>query len=126
MACFSESPVVYLNLLGHAGNTFIRIWHKPNPFITKRLKEGSWISYSKTYKCFVMYHSPQAIEMTHHHFLGLAKVDTRYLYRPKRLRPAEGTVILQQDKAITSPLKKVPVLPVVRLQPLEHQGRQYV
>jgi len=73
-----------------------------------------------------MHHSNQAIEMTHQHFQGLAKVDTRYLYKPKRLRPAEGTVILQQGKQLAEPLAKVKAKPVVRLQPLEHQGKQYV
>lgn len=65
--------------------------------------------------------------MTHQHFQGLAKVDTRYLYRPKRLRPAEGAVILRQESAtVAEPLEKVPVRPVVRLQPLEHEGKLYV
>jgi integrase/recombinase XerD len=54
----------------------------------KRLKEAGWIRYSKTYKCFVMHHSPQAFEMTHQHFQELVKVDTRYLFKPKQLRPA--------------------------------------
>ncbi|WP_415837272.1 phage integrase N-terminal SAM-like domain-containing protein, partial [Pontibacter korlensis] len=126
MAYPAQLPVLFLNPLDHAGKRFIRIWHKPNPFISKRLKEANWIRYSKTYKCFVMQHSPQAIEMTHQHFQGLAKVDARYLYRPKRLRPAEGAVILQQGKQLAEPLEKVPARPVVRLQPLEHEGKHYV
>ncbi len=126
MAYLHQLPVLFLNPLEHAGKAFIRLWHKPNPFISKRLKEAGWIRYSKTYKCFVMHHTSQAIEMTHQHFQGLARVDTRYLYKPKRLRPALGAVILQQDKQLVEPLEKVPVKPVVRLQPLEHQGKQYV
>lgn len=126
MAYTSDYPVLYLNPLEHEGKKFVRLWHKPNPFLVKRLKEASWIGYSKTYKCFVMHHSPQVIEMTHQHFQGLAKIDTRYLYKPKRLRPAHGTVILQQGKQQVEPLKKVPVKPVIRLQPLEHLGKQYV
>jgi integrase/recombinase XerD len=127
MAYLHQLPVMFLNPLEHAGKAFIRIWHKPNPFIPKRLKEASWIRYSKTYQCFVMHHTSHAIEMTHQHFQGLAKVDTRYLYKPKRLRPAQGAVILQQESAaLTEPLEKVPLKPVVRLQPLEHQGKQYV
>ncbi|WP_255594567.1 tyrosine-type recombinase/integrase [Pontibacter sp. HSC-14F20] len=126
MSYASLQPVLYLNPLEHAGKTFIRIWHKPNPFLSKRLNEAGWIKYSKTYKCFVMHRSSQAIEMTHQHFQGLAKVDTRYLYMPRRLRPAEGAVILQQDRQLAEPLGKVPARPVVRLQPLEHQGRPYV
>lgn len=127
MAYPSQLPVLYLNPLEHAGKAFIRVWHKPNPFISKRLKEAGWIKYSKTYKCFVMHHTDQAIEMMHQHFQGLARVDTRYLYRPKRLRPAEGAVILQQESAtIAEPLEKVPSRPVVRLQPLVHQGKAYV
>jgi integrase/recombinase XerD len=127
MAYLHQLPVLFLNPLEHGGKTYIRIWHKPNPFISKRLKEASWIKHSKTYKCFVMHHSPQAIEMTHQHFQGLVKVDTRYLYKPKRLRPAQGAVILQQesDQRI-DPLAKEPIKPVVRLQPLEHQGKAYV
>jgi integrase/recombinase XerD len=127
MAYLHQIPVLFLNPLEHAGKAFIRIWNKPNPFLSKRLKEASWIRFSKTYKCFVMHHSSQAIEMTHQHFQGLAKVDTRYLYKPKRLRPAQGAVILQQESAkLTEPLEKVPVKPVVRLLPLEHQGHQCV
>ncbi|WP_299761881.1 hypothetical protein [uncultured Pontibacter sp.] len=120
MAYPAQLPVLFLNPLDHVGRRFIRVWHKPNPFISKRLKEANWIRYSKSYKCFVMHRTSQAIEMTHQHFQGLAKVDTRYLYR--RLRPAEGAAILQQGKQLAEPLEKVPVRPVVRLQPLEHQG----
>lgn len=119
-------PVIFLNPLEQEGKRFIRIWHKPNPFIYKRLKEATWIRYSKTYKCFVMHHTGQAIEMAHQHFQGLARVDTSYLFKPRRLRPALGAVVLQQDKAMAEPLGKVPVKPVVRLQLLEHQGKQYV
>lgn len=127
MAHPSSYPVLFLNPLEHAGKAFIRIWHKPNPFISRRLKEAGWIRYSKTYKCFVMHHRPQAIEMMHQHFQGLAKVDTRYLYKPRRLRPAQGIVVLQQESAaVTEPLEKVPVKPIIRLQPLEHQRKQYV
>ncbi|PTX18205.1 site-specific recombinase XerD [Pontibacter mucosus] len=127
MAYLHQLPVLFLNPLDHEGKRFIRIWFKPNPFISKRLKEAGWTRYSKTYKCFVMHHTSQAIEMTHQHFQGLAKVDTRYLYRPRRLRPVQGAVILQQESAaLMEPLEKVPVRPVMRLQPLEHQGKQYV
>ena len=126
MAYPASLPVLFLNPLEHGGKKFIRVWFKANPFISKRLREASWIRYSTTYKCFVMHHSLQAIEMTHQHFQGLGRVDTRYLYKPKRLRPAEGAVILQQDKQLAEPLEKVPVRPVVRLQPLEHQGKVYV
>ncbi|MFD2065815.1 integrase, partial [Pontibacter silvestris] len=127
MAYLHQLPVLFLNPLEHEGKAFIRIWHKPNPFISRRLKEATWIKYSKTYRCFVMHHSNQPIEMMHQHFQGLAKVDTRYLYKPRRLRPAQGTVILQQESAaLTEPLEKVPARPVVRLQPLEHQGKAYV
>jgi integrase/recombinase XerD len=127
MTYLHQLPILFLNPLDHEGKRFIRIWHKPSPFISKRLKEAGWIRYSRTYKCFVMHHSPQAIEMTHQHFQGLAKVDTRYLYRPKRLRPAQGAVILQQESAaLIEPLEKVPVRPVVRLLPLGHEGKAYV
>ncbi|GAB2531532.1 hypothetical protein GCM10027189_10540 [Rufibacter soli] len=84
------------------------------------------MKYSKTYKCYVMHHSNQAIEKTHQHFQGLAKVDARYLHRPQRLRPAKGAVILQQHKALVEPLEKGPVRPVVRLQPLELKGKAVV
>ncbi|MFT2011513.1 hypothetical protein ACMA1I_22775 [Pontibacter sp. 13R65] len=94
MAYLQQLPVLFLNLLEHEGKAFIHIWHKASPFISKRLKEATWIKYSKTYKCFVMHHSNQAIEMMHQHFQGLAKVDTRYLHKPKRLHPAQGTVVL--------------------------------
>ncbi|MFD2513225.1 tyrosine-type recombinase/integrase [Pontibacter locisalis] len=121
----SSQPVIFLNPLEHDGKPFIRIWHKPNPFIVKRLKEAEWLRYSKTYKCFVMHRSEQCIERLHLHFDGMAKVDARYLNRPKRLRPAEGLVILSEGHA-SEPLKKAPVLPVVRLQPLEHEGKSLV
>ncbi len=79
------------------------------------------MKYSKTYKCFVMHHTPQAIEMTYGHFQGLAQVNTRYLYRPKRLRPDQYVPLLA-DKRQGEPLRKMPELPVVRLQPLLVEG----
>jgi integrase/recombinase XerD len=50
MAYLHQLPVLFLNPLDHEGKRFIRIWFKPNPFVSKRLKEANWIRYSKTYK----------------------------------------------------------------------------
>ena len=121
----ASAPVLYLNALEHEGKRYIRIWHKTNPFIGKRLKEAGWVKYSKTYRCFVMHRSEHCIELLHLHFEGLARVDSRYLDRPKRLRPAAGVVVLAEGQA-AEPLEKVPLRPVVRLQPLEHEGVKLV
>ncbi|MFD3003036.1 tyrosine-type recombinase/integrase [Pontibacter toksunensis] len=125
-ASATAQATVFLNSLEHEGKRYIRLWHKPNAFISKRLREAAtWIKYSKTYKCFVMHHTPQAIEMTYAHFQGLAQVNTKYLYRPKRLRPAEGTVVVAGGHC-SEPMEKVPERPVVRLQPLEHDGKPLI
>lgn len=113
----SNLPVIYLNTLEHEGVGYIRLWHKPNPFIVKRLKEAAWIKYSKTYKCFVMHHRPQSMEMTFAHFQGLAKVSTQYLYRPKRLKPSKLVPVLAGGQQ-GEPLGKLPDMPVVKLQPM--------
>ncbi len=114
---YHTAPVLYLNSLEHDGKPFIRIWHKPNPFIVKRLKEATWVKYSKTYKCFVMHHSSDSIEKTCGHFQGLADVNTRYLYRPKRLKPSKLIPVLAGEQ-VGEPLEKLPEMPVVRLQPM--------
>ncbi|MBD1396191.1 tyrosine-type recombinase/integrase [Pontibacter sp. JH31] len=113
----SNQPVIYLNALEHEGAKYIRLWHKPNPFIVKRLREANWIKYSKTYRCFVMHHRPQSMEMTFAHFQGLAQVNTRYLYRPKRLKPGKLVAVLAGGQQ-GEPLQKLPDLPVVKLQPM--------
>ena len=93
---FSDNTV-FLNLLEHGGKKYIRFWYKANPFISSKLKEAPWVKFSKTYKCFVMHHTPQDIERTYGLFRGLA-------------------LVLAGQQA--EPLAKVPVVPVVRLQPL--------
>lgn len=94
-------PVIYLNPLEHAGKAFIRLYYKASPFISRRLKEASWIRNSQTYKCFVMHHTPQAIEMTRQHFQGLAKVD-------KTLATYTGPCACGLQKAPCSCSKRVP------------------
>ncbi|WP_233219270.1 tyrosine-type recombinase/integrase [Adhaeribacter arboris] len=115
-------PTLYLNPLEHQGKTFIKFWHKPQPAVRQRLQAAPWIKYSQTYKCFVMPHTPTAIAQTYSHFAGVATVSTRYLYRPKRLRPSEETTVLAVVPA-AEPLAKVADLTVVRLIPLLHQGK---
>lgn len=110
-------PILYLNPLAHGGKDFIRIWHKPNPLMAKRLKEANWVKYSKTYKCFVMHRCNQAIEKLGLHFQGLANVNSRYLHRPKRLKPRGVTPILA-DGRLFEPLHRSEARPVMRLQPL--------
>lgn len=122
---YSLAPVLYLNTLEHEGKQFIRLWHKPNPFIVKRLNEASWVKYSKKYKCFVMHHSPQSIENIFGHFQGLAQVNTRYLYRPKRLKPNKLIPVLAGEQ-MGEPLEKLPEMPVVRLQPMLASGGKTV
>jgi len=119
---YQSAPVLYLNTLEHEGRQFIRLWYKPDHRITKRLKESDFIKYSKTYKCFVTHKTPKAIELLHGHFMGVALVDVRYLNRPKRLRPALGAVVTSGSHQ-SEPLEKLPDLPIVRLQPLEHEGK---
>lgn len=121
----SAAPVIYLNSLEHEGKQFIKLWHKPDQRISKRIKESNFIKYSKTYKCYVTHKTLQVIEQLHQLFLGIAIVDTRYLNRPKRLRPALGVVMTGANKQ-AEPLEKLPELPVVRLQPLLYEGQELV
>ena len=118
-------PALYLNALEHQSKQFIKLWFKPDLRISRKLKEASWIKYSKTYKCFVTYRSSQTIEQLHQHFSGIAQVNTIYLDRPKRLRPAQGTVVLA-DQGQVQPLEKKPQLEVIRLVPLLHEGKSLI
>jgi len=118
-------PVLYLNPLEHQGKTYIKFWYKPHPFLTQKLKAAAWIKYSQTYKCYVMPYSPGAVAHTYSYFAGLATVNTRYLYRPKRLRPAEGVTISTGPHA-SAPLTKIADLEVVRLIPLVYQQQQLI
>ncbi|WP_460970256.1 tyrosine-type recombinase/integrase, partial [Pontibacter aydingkolensis] len=123
---YHTTPVLYLNTLEHEGRHFIRLWYKPDHRITKLLKDSSNIAkYSKTYKCFVTHKTPEAIELLHRHLQGVALVDVRYLNRPKRLRPSLGAVITSGSLQ-SEPLVKLPELPVIRLQPLEHEGKAVI
>jgi integrase/recombinase XerD len=45
--------VLYLNLLEHEGQTFIKFYYKSNPQISKKLEQAEWIKYSHQYHCFV-------------------------------------------------------------------------
>lgn len=118
-------PVLYLNPLEHQGKTCIKLWHKPHPNVRQRIKTAPWIKYSQTYKCYVMPHTPQAIAQTYSHFAGIATVNTRYLHRPKRLRPSYGATILA-DSHTAEPLIKIAHLPVLRLTPFLHQQKTYI
>ncbi|WP_246853837.1 tyrosine-type recombinase/integrase [Rufibacter aurantiacus] len=116
-------PVLYLNPLEHGGKQFIRLWHKPDKRISRRLKETGVARYSKTYKCYVAHRTQHTIERLHQTFQGIAQVDTRYLNRPRRLRPDLGTVVAGENRQ-AEPLRKLPNLPVLRLQPLLHEGKE--
>ncbi|WP_460879804.1 tyrosine-type recombinase/integrase [Pontibacter rugosus] len=52
----------------------------------------------------------------------MALVDTRYLNRPRRLRPAMGALVTSGSQQ-SEPLAKLPELPIIRLQPLQHGGK---
>ncbi len=121
----NTAPVVYLNNLDHEGKQFIRLWYKPDHRITKQLKDSVVAKYSKTYKCYVMHKTPEAIELLHKHFQGIALVETRYMNRPKRLRPPMGAVVTSGSLQ-SEPLAKQPELPVIRLQPLLHAGKTLI
>ncbi|MGV3540746.1 MAG: tyrosine-type recombinase/integrase [Rufibacter sp.] len=110
----SAKAILYLITLWHEGKKFIKFWHKPNPFITRRLQEAAWVKYSQTYKCFVMHHSPLALERTYAHFQGLALVNTHYLNRPPRLVPEKCTHVLA-DGRTHEPMQKMKELPIVKL-----------
>ncbi|RAU83009.1 tyrosine-type recombinase/integrase [Pontibacter arcticus] len=121
----ASTPIVYLNTLDHEGRKYIRIWYKTDNRISSRLKGCAFVKYSATYKCYVTHKTEQSIELLHQAFQGMAIVDTRYLDRPKRLRPAENTPVLARSH-VSDPLAKLPVLPVVRLQPLVHDGKTLI
>ncbi len=119
----TPAATLYLNPLEHGGKQFIRIWHRPDRRISRRLRESGAAKYSKTYKCYVTHRTPQAIERLHQAFQGVALVDTRYLNRPRRLRPDLGATVKGESRQ-AEPLGKLPDLPVVRLQPLLHGGKE--
>ncbi|KAA5538734.1 tyrosine-type recombinase/integrase [Adhaeribacter rhizoryzae] len=118
-------PVLFLNLLDHQGKTYIKFWHKPHLAISGKLKTASWVKYSKTYKCYVMHHSPQALAQTHSHFAGVATVSTRYLYRQSRL-PAGKTVLTTDNPEVLTALPKPTGKPPLKLIPLQHEGKTYL
>jgi integrase/recombinase XerD len=72
-----------------------------------------------------MHHSQPALTQTYSHFAGVTTVNTRYLYRPKRLRPAEGATVLAGPHA-SEPLAKIPGLEIVRLLPLLYQNQTLI
>ncbi|WP_350414476.1 tyrosine-type recombinase/integrase [Pontibacter populi] len=73
-----------------------------------------------------MHHNSQSIEMTFGHFQGLALVNSRYLYRAKRLKPNKLVPVLTGEQ-MGEPLEKMPDLPVVKLQPmLAKDGRTVI
>jgi integrase/recombinase XerD len=113
----SARATIYLNTLVHGNKKYIRLWYKPNALVTKHLQEGTWLKFSTTYKCFVMHHTPQAIEQTFQHFEGLAHVNTWYLNRAPTMRPPAVSPVLAAGQSST-PLAKEEALPVVRLLPL--------
>src|SRR5690606_9011071 len=121
----NTAPVLYLNSLEHQGKQFIRLWYKPDHRITKLLKDSEVARYSKTYKCYVTHKTQEVIELLHRHFQGVALVDARYLNRPKRIRPAMGAVVTSGNLQ-SEPLAKLPELPIIRLQPLEHEGKTLI
>lgn len=120
-----NASILYLNRLDHEGKVFIKIWYKPNQDIGQKIKTAPWIKYSKNYKCFVMPHTQEALQMTYRHFAGVAILNTRYLFRPKRLAPAAGATVLS-DAVPNIALTKVPEMPVIRLVPIQHQAKEMI
>jgi integrase/recombinase XerD len=118
-------PTVYLNTLLHGGKPLLKYWHRPNPLLRQRLQEAPWVKYSRTYGCFVSHRTEQNIELTRRHFAGLAAVNTSYLDRAPRLKPAEGATVIAQ-KHESRPLQRVPERPVVRLVPLQAQDQTLI
>ena len=114
---------MFLNPLEHAGKTHIKLWNKPNRQISEKLKTAAGVKFSKTYKCYVMAHTEQQVALLQQHLEGIARVNTQYLNRPKRLRSAK-TVTLSSRKPELASLPKLPDLPVVRLQPLLFNNRE--
>ncbi|WP_205503989.1 tyrosine-type recombinase/integrase [Rufibacter psychrotolerans] len=120
-----QLPVLYLNPLEHEGKSYIRLWYKAHPGISKKLKTLSLVKYSKTYRCYVMHQRPEAIARLQQQLEGIAYVSSRFLHPPKRLRPGKGTTVLGTFQP-SAPLEKQTHLPVVRLQPLLHQGKEVI
>ena len=114
---------IFLNPLEHAGKTYIKLWNKPNRQISEKLKAAAGVKFSKTYKCYVMAHSEHQVALLQQHLDGTAQVNTQYLNRRKRLRPAK-TVCVSLGKTEFAELAKLPDLPVVRLLPLIFNQRE--
>lgn len=125
MPAYHSLPAIYLNPLEHQSKTYLKLWYKPDPRISLRLKAAKFIKYSQTYKCYLTHYSSQAIEQLHQHFAGIALINTAYLNRPKRLRPTEGAVVLADKGKVVQLEKKVP-LPVLRLLPLLYEDRNLI
>ncbi len=115
--------MVFLNPLEHAGKTYIKLWNKPNRQISDKLKQAAGVKFSKTYKCYVMAKTEHQVALLQQHLEGTAQVNTQYLNRPQRLRPAK-TVSINSKKPELAALPKLPELPVVRLVPLVFKDRE--
>jgi integrase/recombinase XerD len=118
-------PVLYLNLLEHDGQSFIKFYYKSNPHISKKLEQAEWIQYSHQYHCFVTPFSQDKLLLIKELLSDHAVLDTRYLQR-KSQAPAGRTVITTGQLAPSTDLPKPLVKPMLRLFPFLHEGKTFL
>jgi site-specific recombinase XerD len=121
----SPYPVLYLNLLEHEGQSFIKFYYKTNPQISKKLQELEWIAYSQQQHCYLTPFNDEKLLLIKESLSDQAVIDTRYLRR-KSQSPAGKTVITTEQPASSTDLPKSLLKPMLRLLPFQHAGKTYL
>lgn len=119
-------PVIYLNLLEHQGQRFIKFCYKHNARISEKLKQAEWIHYSRQYSCFLTHFTNENLALIQILLGDLARINARYLHGKPTQAPVQKTVIAREQPEALPSLPKPSMKPMLRLLPIQHAGKIYL
>jgi len=122
----SFKPTIYLNRIELDGNTYIKLYYKPNEKILHRIKQNDWIKYSVEVSSWYVKNSKKYIGLVKELFSDIAEVSTKYLEWKQWTQPRISENNIGLDYYNKPPLEKRDTLPCITLFPYEKEGKKLI
>jgi len=122
----SFKPTIYLNRIELDGNTYIKLYYKPNEKILHRIKQNDWINYNVKLSAWCVNYTEKSIGLLKELFSDIADVSTKHLNWTPRPQLRVKANNIGKWAYETPALEKTEKKGTITLLPYERDGKKLI
>ena len=123
MDTLENTPTIFLNRIEFKGKSYVKLHHKTNDAILKRINKNDWIRYSVKFNSYYIVDNEKNIVLVKELISDIAEVSIKYLDWKPRTQPMICANNIGIDYYNRPPIEKRETLACITLFPYEKEGK---